>query len=93
MLADTTEKMLIVANYKVGAFGPEQSANSLGKPQISPERGTESGTIGSETPKTSPPADPELLAVIAAWPALIPAAIQPIRTYAPNCGGSSTRPV
>lgn len=50
--------------------GSNTPANPLGKPQTGGERGTESGTPGDDSATIRQPHDPELAAVVTAWPHL-----------------------
>lgn len=58
-------------NRKVGPAGFEQCENPSGNPRVSDEGVTESVTIDAEKPTET--IDPDLAAVMAAWPDLPPA--------------------
>jgi hypothetical protein len=64
-------------NYRVSLAGGgfEPCHNSPAKSPVSPERGTESGTVGGDSANNQQLADPDLAKVVMAWPNL-PAAIR-----------------
>jgi hypothetical protein len=55
--------------------GCEHTQDSGGKQRASGQRGTPNGTVGGGPSPKTPPADPDLAAVVMAWPDL-PAALR-----------------
>lgn len=59
-------------NDLVTPMGFESPEDSGQKPPIRPEGGAKSGALSDDSP-SEPAPDPELAAVVAAWPTLAPA--------------------
>ena len=59
----------------MGGKGPEHPSNSCGKVADCEAGGAESGALGGDSVEKHAPADPDLAALITAWPTL-PAALK-----------------
>ncbi len=79
----------------MGRGGLEQPASPAGNTPVSDSRGNKSGNIGADSGRSAgpdtPPADPELAAVVAAWPDLPGAVRAGILAMVAASGGGGAR--
>lgn len=77
----------------MGEAGLERSAKSLGNPATPPQDSAESGALGAQNPASDGPAnpatDPDLAAVMRAWPSLPVPVREAIARLAQLTGGAS----